>query len=162
MEKITLQQAIKTIDEWLNSDDVFVTNGEGGEVIKTAWVDCKKGSLLKRLCLLSSEYKDERSVATMLNQESEPLTQNNNSKIEEPQDWKERLREKNHMPWFEEWITKNVAQPLQSRNKELEQRIKELEQEIAGLLHDKYKSPTYDQLNAYVKELEAENSKLKK
>lgn len=45
----TLSAVIKVVDEWLNSNDVFITDGKGGNVIPNAWIDCIKGSLLKRM-----------------------------------------------------------------------------------------------------------------
>lgn len=54
MDKLTLEHVLKTVDEWLNSDDVFVREGEGGPTIPNAWVDCKKGSLLNRLCKIDT------------------------------------------------------------------------------------------------------------
>lgn len=58
MEKLTLIQVIQTIGEWIESDDVFVRDGKTGPIIPNAWIDCTKGSLLKRLCALPTNDSD--------------------------------------------------------------------------------------------------------
>jgi len=45
----TLYKVMKVVDEWLKSDDTFVTDGENGKKIHNAWIECIKGSLLKRM-----------------------------------------------------------------------------------------------------------------
>jgi len=46
--KRTMLNIMRTVDEWLNSEDTFVTDKEG-KIIKDGLIDCKKGSLLTRI-----------------------------------------------------------------------------------------------------------------
>lgn len=43
-----LKNELKTVDEWLNSKDVWVTD-KNGNIIEEGRVECKSGSLLNRL-----------------------------------------------------------------------------------------------------------------
>lgn len=58
----TLTQVMTIIDEWLSSDDTFVTDGEGGEKLPNAWIDCVKGSLLKRMVAIVPEPTNKNNL----------------------------------------------------------------------------------------------------
>lgn len=62
MTPISLKQVLAVVNEWLKSDDVYVTDGEGGPKLPNAWIDCVKGSLLKRLCVVSSPATPEQGL----------------------------------------------------------------------------------------------------
>lgn len=51
---IPLKDVMQVVHDWLNSDDVFVTAGKDGELVKDSWIGCKKGSLLTRLIKIIS------------------------------------------------------------------------------------------------------------
>jgi myo-inositol-hexaphosphate 3-phosphohydrolase len=46
--KKTMYNVMKVVDEWLKSEDTFVTDKDG-LIIKDGLIDCKKGSLLTRI-----------------------------------------------------------------------------------------------------------------
>lgn len=48
----TLSQVMKIVDEWLNSEDVFILDKEAGNKLPDAWIECVSGSLLKRMALI--------------------------------------------------------------------------------------------------------------